>query len=92
MLVTIGGVKSDVWTNPFAGQVMTDNGDGTFSITANVPAGRHEIAVVDPWMCSGDVQICAVSSGRGLTVNTVRLKDGEFSTTFGLTLPTTITP
>lgn len=74
--------------------------DGTFTADVNVPssgapvwAGQLKIAVFEPWLCQPKAG-CGTEAytGKGISVNGVRLKDGNEYTSFSFIPPDKITP
>lgn len=92
--VTFGSIA---WPDGYAMiglQVVLQN-DGSLTATATAPssvwAGRLRITVADPWLCPLQ-SICSTDfTGKGITINGVRLADGDTETSFTFTPPDTVT-
>lgn len=75
--------------------VMADNnGTGTFSVQVLAPAGRLRLQIIDSCLCPPDQSGCVGpnnTTGKRISVNGVRLTDGETETSFGFVPPDSVT-
>ena len=83
-----GGVRiTPSWSG--TGAATGDPFGFTFTYKVNVPSGggRYDISVLDPWLCTPDnvIGYCdeEAVTGKGITVNGIRLADGDKKTSFG---------
>ena len=91
--VSIAGLS---WPDGYKLQAqMILNADGTLIATAIAPssvwAGRLRVQVGDPWLCPLQ-SVCGseIVTGKGITINGVRLSDGLTETNFSFTPPDTV--
>ena len=86
------------WPDGYIGYgIMVPQSDGSLELQVSTPfsdqAGTLRVQVLDPWLCPAGQSICRDNAtGKGLSVNGVRLRDGDAETAFVLERPDRIIP